>query len=326
MKTIKKLSMLFLATFVLASCSSDDDGTPIDVPQAVSIIQTAQSTANLSSLVAAIEKAGLVDALNGDGPFTVLAPTNEAFKQFLDDNDFADLDAVPEGRLSNLLLNHVISGNVKAADLIGLGSDYTETSAVAPADNSPVDVYFSADANGVTFNGTSKVTTADVVATNGTIHIVDAVIESTILAFAAADPNFSNLAAAVTDPGQEVIADVIVGAGAMAPITVFAPINSAFQAVLDSQMDWNTVSDIPDNTLNGILAHHATGGNNTSSTLADGAEVTMANQQNVTIGIDAATSSVTLTSAGGTMSNVLVVDVQAVNGVIHAIDTVLMPM
>lgn len=82
MKTLKKLSLLFLATFVLWSCSDDDDAsTPMTTPTptTLNIVETAQATASLSSLVAAVVEADLAITLSGPGPFTVLAPTNEAF-------------------------------------------------------------------------------------------------------------------------------------------------------------------------------------------------------------------------------------------------------
>jgi len=333
MKTIKKLFLLFLATFVLAACSNDDDtapdNPPVD-PPTLNIVQTAQATDALSTLVSAVVRADLVDVLNGPGPFTVLAPTNDAFTAFLaTNNDWSTIDDVPVDVLKNLLLNHVITGNVGATDLIGLGSGYSKTNAAGPDAGTLVDVYFTAAAPAsVTFNGTSNVTQPDVAASNGTVHIVDAVVNSTLLAFATADSRFSNLAAAASDAGQELVFGAVQGASADEPITIFAPIDSAFQAVLDSDATWTTVTDIPDATLTGILLHHAISDSNvTSDELSDGTSVMMANFQNITLMLPSDQgNAATITSAGGTSSEVIIVDVQATNGVVHAIDTVLMPM
>lgn len=329
MKTIKRLSMLFLATFVLASCSNDDDtapdNPPVD-PPTLNIIQTAQATADLSILVDAVVKAGLVDTLNGPGPFTVLAPTNAAFEALLATNtDWNTIQDVPNDVLTPILLNHVIGGEVPSSTLDG-GMGYAATNADGP-EGRKLSLFFNGT-TGVVFNGISTVSIADVNASNGIVHIVDTVIGlPTLLTFATADPVFSNLAAAVTDAGQEGVAGIISAATLAAPITVFAPINTAFQDVLDSQVAWVTVSDIPDAALNGILAHHAVGGNTTSDELTDGMTITMANMQDITLMLPSDIgNAATITSAAGTSSEVIIVDVQAVNGVIHAIDTVLMPM
>ena len=85
--------MVLLLTF--AACSDDDDNNNVIIPTEQNIVDLAIVTPELSSLVAALTAAGLVDALNGDGPFTVLAPTNDAFAAFLADNGFATLGDVP---------------------------------------------------------------------------------------------------------------------------------------------------------------------------------------------------------------------------------------
>ncbi len=332
MKTIKRLSMLFLATFVLASCSNDDDTAPTNPPvdpPSQNILQIATATENLSILEEAVIQAGLVDTLNGPGPFTVLAPTNDAFVAFLATTPYATLADVPNDVLKNILLNHVITGNVKATDLIGLGSGYNKTNAAGPVAGSLVDVYFSASATaGVAFNGTADVTQADIAASNGTVHIVDAVINSTLFAFATSDPNFASLAAAATDAGQEIIIGAVQTSTAVDPLTIFAPVNDAFQAVLDSDPTWTTVTDIPDAALNNILLHHAVRGNTTSDQLSDGMIIEMANMVNITLMLPSDLGNIaTITSGNGTTtSEVTAVDVQATNGVVHVLDTVLMPM
>ena len=98
------------ASLVFTACGEDDDN-----PTPKNIVETAQATSDLSSLVAALGRAGLVDALNAAGPFTVFAPTNAAFSAFLSANGFAKLEDVPVPVLQQILLNHVVSGEVRAA-------------------------------------------------------------------------------------------------------------------------------------------------------------------------------------------------------------------
>ena len=147
-------------------------------------------------MVAALTAAdgNLVNLLQTDGPFTVLAPNNAAFATFLAANGFDSLDDVPTDVLEDILLNHVIQADVSSGDLADLGRGYTSTSA-AGANNLPISLYFNAE-NGVRFNNVSAVTSggADINASNGTIHIVDAVIPiPNIVDHAAANSDFNRL-------------------------------------------------------------------------------------------------------------------------------------
>ncbi len=136
-KTIKLLP-LFFVVFAFQACSDDDDAsTPVIE---VDIVATAQATPELSSLVAALGAADgdLVGLLQGNGPFTVLAPSNTAFANFLTNNGFVDADgnpdlqSVPTDTLAEVLKNHVIAGELTAADLIAAGSGYDNTNATGP--------------------------------------------------------------------------------------------------------------------------------------------------------------------------------------------------
>jgi len=108
---ISKIVPILMLAIVFQACSSDDDNGPDPVP-VPNIVELASATPTLSSLVAALQAADgdLVSVLSGSGPFTVLAPTNDAFDTFLAANDFATLGDVPTDVLANILLNHVIAG------------------------------------------------------------------------------------------------------------------------------------------------------------------------------------------------------------------------
>ncbi|GLU45521.1 fasciclin domain-containing protein [Allomuricauda sp. NBRC 101325] len=263
---------------------------------------------NLENLLAALLAADgdLPAVLRGDGPFTVLAPTDEAFETFLDGAALAD---VPTDVLTNVLLNHVIPAEVYAADLVDLGAGYTNTLAVGAGDRN-MSIFFGAS-SGVTFNGVSTVTTPDVKALNGVVHIVDAVIGlPNIVDHAVANPDFSSLVAALTDGGNTTFTDLL--SNEEEDFTVFAPGNDAFTAFLNPN----------GNDINAILANHVVVGaaafssDLTNSYMNTAAEYDTDENLSLYVNTD---DGVTL---NGT-SNVVTADVVATNGVIHAVDAVI---
>lgn len=177
MKRFKGFAIALVAvSLVAAACGGDDaaDTTTTSAPtttmaddmmDAGTIVEVATDAGSFMTLLAAAEAAGLVDTLNGAGPFTVFAPTDEAFA------------ALPEGTveglledpaaLSEILLYHVVSGEVLAADVVGL------TSATSVQGS---DIAITVDGGTVTLNGSSNVVTTDIDASNGVIHVIDAVI------------------------------------------------------------------------------------------------------------------------------------------------------
>jgi len=127
------------------------------------IVDTAVSAGSFTTLVAAVQAAGLVDTLKGAGPFTVFAPTDEAFAKLPEGTVEALLNDIP--KLTKILTYHVVSGKVMAADVVNLKSAKTVEGSEVKIDAS----------NGVKIND-STVTTADVAADNGVIHIIDSVL------------------------------------------------------------------------------------------------------------------------------------------------------
>ncbi|WP_417200621.1 fasciclin domain-containing protein [Bizionia sp.] len=289
------------------------------------VVDHALANSSFRNLVAALGAADgdLVSVLKGGGPFTVLAPVDAAFANFLADNGFSGLGDVPTDVLSQVLLNHVLAGATFSTDLVNMGAGYTTTSATG-AGNNPMSLYFNT-ADGVEFNGISTVAIADVVGTNGVIHAVDAVIGlPTVVDFALADPTFETLVAALTrdDLTFDYVGTLSTPNGtAPAPFTVFAPTNAAFGDLL-TELNVATLGDIPEPTLKATLDMHAVAGANVrSSALMDNMTVGTLGG-NITANI---TGGATLTDANGRVSNIIAVDVQAYNGVIHAIDKVVLP-
>ena len=321
MKKLTNISLLLLAVFALYSCTEDDTETPKENPQILNIVETAQATADLSSLVAAIIEADLAAILSGPGPFTVLAPTNEAFAVFLRENRWADVTEIPDEALEQVLLNHVISGNVASTDLTSAGSGYTNTLATGSGNNS-MSIYYNTD-EGVKFNNAASVLTADVSASNGTVHIVDKVIGlPTVVTFATADPNFSILVSALTRESSYTYVETLSTADGTdpAPFTVFAPTNDAFVSLLE-ELDLASLGDVPTETLTSTLNTHVVAKANVQSTeLSDGMIIkTLGGTLTANV-----TGGATLTDSKDRVSNIIVVDVQASNGVIHAIDKVVL--
>ena len=163
---MKNQIMIIIAMLVFTSVSVFAQMDTKMVTKAVKndIVQTAISNGNFTTLATALTEAGLVDALKGDGPFTVFAPTDEAFKNLPEgalDNLLKDKEA-----LKNVLLYHVVSGNVSSKDVVKLDKATTLNGS---------------DLKIITKNGTVMINNADVIgadveASNGIIHVIDKVL------------------------------------------------------------------------------------------------------------------------------------------------------
>jgi uncharacterized surface protein with fasciclin (FAS1) repeats len=324
MKNVLKLNkLLFLLTFsfFVISCDNDDnDAQPL--PEELTIVETAAATPELSILVDALTVADgdLLTTLSG-GNFTVLAPTNDAFAAFLSANGFASLDEVPTDVLSNILLNHVITGSVMSTDLASAGSGYTTTNATN-MDGDNLSLYFSTS-SGVEFNGQSSVVLADVPASNGIVHVVDAVIGlPTVVTFATSNPTFETLVAALTrDDLSEDLVSILSTTDEPSPFTVFAPTNDAFASLL-SELGVDSLGDIDVATLGLTLATHVVvEANVRSGDLTNGMSITTIGD-NLTVSLDAGPQLIDLNDR---IANIIAVDVQAYNGVVHVIDKVVLP-
>ena len=167
--TIKKLSIAMVLLLTFAACSDDDNNNEILEPN---IVELAIATPDLSSLVAALTAADLVDALNADGPFTVFAPTNEAFATFLSDNGFATLDEVPLEVLQQVLLYHVISGEIASSDLTNPGN----TTAMSLQGEDLTITMPEATITDASGNTDIQIIAVDVQAVNGVIHVINKVM------------------------------------------------------------------------------------------------------------------------------------------------------
>ncbi len=187
-RTLSLVSVLALALASAAACSSTDTAstdtsseTTVETPMETSspdammdkdIVDTAVAAGDFTTLATALTAAGLVDTLKGEGPFTVFAPTDEAFAQ-LPDGTLDTLLADPTGDLASILTYHVVPGKVMAADVLGLDGQMVTTVNGA-------DLRVNVDGSTVTLTdaqgGTSTVTMTDIEASNGVIHVIDTVL------------------------------------------------------------------------------------------------------------------------------------------------------
>ena len=313
---LKALAIMLLAV-VFVSCDNSDDPTPMPVDNTITGL--AVKNANLKILVQALTRADLATTLQGAGPYTVFAPTDAAFTAFLKTTPYATVNDVPKDVLTQILLNHVVSGSVKST---ALSTGYIKTLAKGSASTTNTLSMYVDITSGVKLNGVANVTTADVMASNGVIHVVDAVIGlPTIVTHALANKNFTSLVGALTGPGQPDFVSVLSGTG---PFTVFAPTNAAFTA-LNTELAPGGIAGVSAANLTKVLQYHVVSGNILAATLTEGQMVTpiLMPAQKFTIQL---TGGAKIKDASNRTSNIIITDVQCSNGVIHAIDKVLLPV
>jgi len=320
-KTIHSIVLLLFLSLAISSCNDDD---PATVVPGNSIADIASRNSDFSILVSALGRAGLVSTLDQQGPFTVFAPTNEAFSAFLEANGYSNVNEVPVAALKEILLNHVVSGAVTSSQL---STGYVKTLAKGGASSTNTLSMFVNTASGVVLNGGvsnggASVTTADLLADNGVIHVVNGVIGlPTVVNHALANPDFSILVQALTRNDQPDFVGILSGT-ASSPFTVFAPKNSAFVNLL-AELGLGSLNDIPQATLESTLKYHVvTGANVLAANLTNNQSVTTFEGGTFTIGL---TGGAKITDFNDRVSNIVATDVQASNGVVHVIDKVLLP-
>lgn len=316
MKNLSKfkiiIALIALTSFTI-SCDNDDEPVADNT-----ITGIAQTNANLSILVQALVKADLASTLQGVGPFTVFAPTDAAFVAFLKTTPYATLNDVPKDVLTQILLNHVVSGKVKSTDLT---TGYVKTLAKSATSGTNTMSMYVDLRSGVKLNGVATVTTADIMASNGVIHVVDKVIGlPTIVTHATANPNFTSLVGALTSAGQPDFVSILSGTG---PYTVMAPTNDAFTA-LNTELSPGGIAGVSPANLTKVLTYHVANGNVLAASLTEGQMITtLQTPQKYTIQLSGGAK---IKDANNRISTITATDVQCSNGVIHVINKVLLPI
>ena len=306
MKKLFSISSLLIAGLIVFSACSDDDSATPEVQPSESVVEIASGNDDFSTLVTALSEANLVNALSGDGPFTVFAPTNDAFAALLSETGLTAEQLLASDLLDDVLLYHVVEGKILSTDLTN--------GDVETLGGQTISINID---NGVVINGSSSVTTADIEATNGVIHIIDAVLvpedlnlNPSIVDIAVSNDDFSTLVTALST------AELVEALSADGPFTVFAPTNDAFaQLLTDNAL---TVEELlASDLLDDVLLYHVVEGRILSTDLTNG-DVTTLGGSTLTINID---NGVTINGS----STVTTADIEGSNGVIHIIDEVLVP-
>ena len=263
-----------------------------------------ESSDDHNTLEAAIVAAELDGTLASEGPFTVFAPTDDAFS-LVPADVLETLLAEPAGMLTQILLNHVVSGTAMSTDLAdGMMITTLQGTEVLVSIN-----------DGAVMIGNAMVVSADIIADNGVVHVIDAILmpdmpTNSIFDIVANSDIHNTLEAAIVAAGLE---------GTLAsdgPFTVFAPTDDAFSLVPADVLE--TLLAEPAGMLTQILLNHVVSGTAMSTDLADGMMITTLQGTEVLVSIN---------DGAVMIGNAMVVaaDIAADNGVVHVIDAILMP-
>ena len=324
-RIISRALVASLLVFI-AACSDSGDGVlyngdlpsapeaspPAPEPSPGNIVEVATAAGSFPTLLAAVEAAGLVDALSDDGAsLTVFAPTEDAFA------------ALPEGALDALLADPDALANVLTYHVLGSEVNVSAALDIAPSKVETLqggDVAVTARSDEYLYVNMSKVVDYDIEASNGVIHVVDSVIlppdltpsALTIAEIAAADEDFETLVAAAT-------AANLVGtlSDPDADLTLFAPTDAAFEALGEDAVPF-LLENL--DVLETVLLYHVLGAEVTSvdAIIAAGSSVTMANGEDASVSFGESGRTLMINGA-----NITVTDIVASNGIIHVLDAVL---
>ncbi len=315
MKRLSIFSIFIVTALILAACAPAPTPAPTQVPPPTveptaepmpteapalpDIASIAVEDGRFTTLVAALDAAGLVETLMGEGPFTVFAPTDDAFAKLPEGTVEALLEDTDT--LSSILLYHVVAGNVMAADVVELSSATTVNGS---------DVMVTVK-DGNVFINDAQVILTDIEASNGVIHVIDTVLlpPGNIVETAVADGRFTTLVAAVQAAD---LAETLSGEGLF---TVFAPTDDAF-----AKLPAGTVEALLADTtaLTDILLYHVAEGRVMAADVVEMEKFATLQGQEIMVKQDM--GKVYLNDA-----EVIITDIFTSNGVIHVIDTVLMP-
>lgn len=307
--TISLITASFLAIGVATVATAQNAPTKVTTTTATAaasknIVETAVAAGSFKTLVAAVQAAGLAETLSG-GNFTVFAPTDEAFAKLPAGTLEMLLKPENKAKLAAILTYHVVPGTVKAADVVKLTNAGT-------VQGQRVDIL--AKDGTVTVDG-AKVVKTDIACSNGVIHVIDTVIlpvDKNIVEVAASNGSFNTLVAAVKAAG---LVETLSGKG---PFTVLAPTDAAFAKLPAGTLE-NLLKPENKKALVEILSYHVVPG-----VAAYSDQVVKMTELPTVLG-----TMVKVTVKDGKVmlgnATVAIVDVETSNGVIHAIDTVLLP-
>ncbi|WP_343796109.1 glycan-binding surface protein [Gaetbulibacter jejuensis] len=310
MRVFKIYYLVMIAVLAsITSCKEDDDLYPQLGNDPRNLTEIISETSDLSTLSGLLVQAGLDETLRTTTTYTVFAPNNAAMSD-------AGAGSLTDEELQNALLNHVLS-TVTADFASTFTTGYLTTLATGP-DGNNLSLYVNTNAD-LTLNGVASLVdnAYDWGATNGVLHTVDnALLPPTVTDHAMANPDYSMFAAALEASGLDA---TLAGADVY---TVFAPNNSAFEMFMtevNGAFGWATLDDIPTDVLQQVLTYHVVAGENVVAEEVDGTVQTSVQGESFSI------TGTVIDDASYTNANIVLTDVQAVNGIIHGVDKVLLP-
>jgi uncharacterized surface protein with fasciclin (FAS1) repeats len=297
--TLTAILALAIPAFAQADANTKKNDTK-------TVVDLAIENGKFNTLVAAVKAAGLVETLSGKGPFTVFAPTDEAFAKLPKETLESLLKPENKAKLASILTYHVAAAQMPASDVV-------KTTSIATVNGQSLTVVVK-DGK-VTVDGANVIAT-DVMGKNGVIHVIDTVVlpKPNLVETAANAKSFSTLLAAATAAG---LAETLANGG---PFTVFAPTDEAF-----AKLPKGTVESLlkPENKdkLVSILKHHVVAGTVMAAQAVELTEAKTIGETKLTLSFDKKAKVLTV---GG--AKVVSADVVAGNGVIHVVDTVILPV
>jgi uncharacterized surface protein with fasciclin (FAS1) repeats len=310
---LQRLAALSALVLVAACGGSDDPPPPANPPAAVTVVQVAQADTRFSTLVEAVVAADLATTLSGSGPFTVFAPTNDAFAALLTELGITKAQLLADkALLTSVLTYHVLPARVQRAQVPAGKAITTVQGGVFK-----IDAIASALVITDGRNRQATVTATDVPASNGVIHVIDKVLlpaDKTIVQTAQALPGFGTLVQAVVTAG---LADALSAPG---PLTVFAPTDAAFADML-AELGVTQQQLLADTALlTKVLTYHVVPGRVLKADVPVATPI--ATLQGDTFSVS---NALAITDQRARTANITTTDVLASNGVIHVIDKVILP-
>ena len=303
--TSLKMLLILIGIPLITLTSCEDDDMDPGIQQPANVVEVITGSDIHTTLAAAVSAAGLVQTLQGAGPFTVFAPTDASFAA-LPEGTLETLLQDPSGALTDILLYHVVGGNVLSSSL---------SSGMKAITVSGQELTVTVNGQGVFIND-ARVTVADIETNNGVVHVIDAVLlpeppmPATVVDIVTGSEDHTTLEVAVA--AAELV-ETLQGEG---PFTVFAPTNAAFAALPDGTVA--ALLEDPAGDLTEILKYHVVAAKALSTDLTNGQEITTLQGGKLTVSIN--DDGVFINNA-----KVIAADIEAENGVVHVINGVLLP-
>lgn len=308
--SIFHLGLIFLlavTTTTLNGCLSNSDD-----PTYPELLEVARSESSISIFVSAIERSDFISNMLENVDYTFLAPNNDAFTEYLNASGYGSVDSIPPTLLNHLVNYHIQFGYAPVENIV---SNYYATPSLAGYGGRQMTLLVEQLSGGLAFNGDTRLVRGDIKADNGIIHIIDQVLTlPNVKRAIEQNTQFSSLLQAMEKSDMDVLLQN------SSPYTLLAPSNEAFNIYFSNNTDYANVNEVPKDTLVKLMKYHMLPGNmpldslsgKTFPTVLAGASLEFMPQISGMLNV-------------GGSGDVLLGDIQTTNGIVHAIDRVLIP-